>query len=168
MKKHLILIVPALLISLFIYLFYRTEKTLINELFAFFISKNSYSDMRSWINLQFPLHKAIIFSLPEGLWVFCITLTSKHLYFKFAKREIDCAIIPLLFSIGLEFLQLFHITNGRFDLLDILISVFFWFTAYFIVDYQFSKENPFKSFSMRTIAFLTSYAIVYLAHVFPS
>lgn len=131
-------------------------------------SQPTYGFLKGWAASEIPLNDYVIFSLPEGLWVFCITITSKDLYIRFAKKEIDCALLPLVFSIGLELLQLFHITNGRFDLLDVLISIFFWFIAYFMVDYKFSKENPFKAFNVRSFVFISSYAIVYLAHVFQS
>ncbi|TKC04581.1 hypothetical protein FA048_19150 [Pedobacter polaris] len=165
MKKHYLYILPALLISLFIYLFYRTEKTVVNDLLINLISKENYIFLKQFITQKIPLNEYIIFSLPEGLWVFCITLTSNDIYFIFKDKEIDLAFLPLLFSVGLELLQLFHITNGWFDLLDVLISLFFWFVAYFVIDYKFSKQDFFKSFNNRSIAFLVSYAIVYLAHV---
>lgn len=165
MKKHLVYIIPALLISLFIYLFYRTEKTVINDMFIGLFSKETYHSLKIFFNQKIPLNEYIRFSLPEGLWVFCITLTSKDIYFSYKGREIDFAALPLIFSIGLELCQLFKFTNGRFDFFDILVSIFFWFVAYFIIDHKFIKQNFFKSFNNRSIAFIVNYAIVYLAHV---
>ena len=166
MRKHLVYILPSLLISLFIYLFYRTEKTVVNDLFINIISRENYILLKHFVLQKIPLNEYIIFSLPEGLWVFCITLTSKDIYLTYKGKEIDFAFLPLVFSIGLELLQLLNFTNGRFDPFDILISIFFWFIAYFIIDHKFSKQDIFKSFNNRSIAFLLSYAIVYLAHVF--
>jgi len=114
-KKIYVLIILFLLFSLFIYLFYRTEKTVINELFVSIISFDKYVELRNSIANNLPLNEHIIYSLPEGLWVFCITLTSKFLFLKIRHREIGCVFIPLIFSIVLEFFQLLNLTNGRFD-----------------------------------------------------
>jgi len=128
-KKNYVLIILLLLFSLFIYLFYRTEKTVINELFVSIISFDKYVELRNSIANTLPLNEHIIYSLPEGLWVFCITLTSKFLFLKIGHREIGCVFIPLIFSIALEFFQLLNLTNGRFDL-------GYWHINFFLVSCQ--------------------------------
>jgi hypothetical protein len=164
-KKEYILISVSLLVSLFIYLFFRTERTVVNEIFLAFISPESYDELKNWINVNLPLHEHIIYSLPEGLWVFCITLTSKHLFIQTGKYKLDCVFIPLVFSIGLEFFQLFHISNGRFDVWDIAASVFCWTIARYGVKYQPVKQDLFHLVTIRTVICVCSYSIVYLAHV---
>ncbi len=165
MKKNYVLIILFLLFSLFIYLFYRTEKTVINELFVSIISFDKYVELRNSIANTLPLNKHIIYSLPEGLWVFCITLTSKFLFLKIGHREIGCVFIPLIFSIVLEFFQLLNLTNGRFDFWDIGISSSFWFLANYFILYRSVEQNILKPISIRSIVCFSSYAIVYLAHV---
>jgi hypothetical protein len=164
-KKNYVLIILFLLFSLFIYLFYRTEKTVINELFVSIISFDKYVELRNSIANTLPLNKHIIYSLPEGLWVFCITLTSKFLFLKIGHREIGCVFIPLIFSIVLEFFQLLNLTNGRFDFWDIGISSSFWFLANYFILYRSVEQNILKPISIRSIVCFSSYAIVYLAHV---
>ncbi len=165
MKKNYVLIILFLLFSLFIYLFYRTEKTVINELFVSIISFDKYVELRNSIANTLPLNEHIIYSLPEGLWVFCITLTSKFLFLKIGHREIGCVFIPLIFSIVLEFFQLLNLTNGRFDFWDIGISISFWFLANYFILYKSVEQNILKPISIRSIVCFSSYAIVYLAHV---
>ncbi len=165
MKKNYVLIILFLLFSLFIYLFYRTEKTVINELFVSIISFDKYVELRNSIANTLPLNEHIIYSLPEGLWVFCITLTSKFLFLKIGHREIGCVFIPLIFSIVLEFFQLLNLTNGRFDFWDIGISISFWFLANYFILYKSVEQNILKPISIRSIICFSSYAIVYLAHV---
>ena len=165
MKKNCVLIILFLLFSLFIYLFYRTEKTVINELFVSIISLDKYVELRNSIANTLPLNEHIIYSLPEGLWVFCITLTSKFLFLKIGHREIGCVFIPLIFSIGLEFFQLLNLTNGRFDFWDIGISISFWFLANYFILYKSVEQNILKPIGIRSIVCFSSYAIVYLAHV---
>ena len=138
-----------------------------NQLFIQLSSLKTYEDIKYSITSSLPLNKYVIYSLPEGLWVFCITLTSKGFYMKLFNRQIDCALIPPIFAVGLELFQLFHITNGRFDILDIVVSLFFWFLALKITRTKASLENVFNAFNFNSMVCLLSYCIVYLAHVNP-
>jgi hypothetical protein len=164
-KKNYFLIVLFLLISLFIYLFYRTEKTVANQIFISLISFDKFVELRKAITNTLSLNERIIYSLPEGLWVFCITLTSKYLFLKVGNREINLLFLPLIFSIGLELFQLLHFTNGRFDFWDIAFSVLFWAIANFLIPLKNTKQNILHPFTTRSFIFLFSYLIVYLAHV---
>lgn len=155
----------ALFICLFIYLFYRTEKTVVNRLFISISSYNTYVALKNSVVQQLPLPKTIINSLPEGLWVFCISLTSKNLFLKWHKYKVDLLLAPLLFSLGLEFLQLMHITNGRFDYWDIGISILFWIVGSFIIQQNKVHQNIVAPFNHRSLVCVLSYLIVYLAHV---
>ena len=164
-KKNYYLIVLSLLISLFIYLFYRTEKTVVNEIFISIISFDKFVEFRKTITNIVSLNEHIIYSLPEGLWVFCITLTSKPLFLKIGNREINLLFIPLTFSIGLELFQLLHLTNGRFDIWDIGFSVLFWSLANYLTTHKDTKQNILNPFTTKSFICLLSYLIVYLAHV---
>jgi hypothetical protein len=155
----------SLLISLFIYLFFRTEKTVVNDMLISLVSPVRYAGLKNWITSNLPLNDHIIYSLPEGLWVFCITLTSKHLFIKLGHHQLNCVFIPLILSIGLEFFQLFHFSNGRFDVWDIAASVVCWAVANYLVTYQPVKQNLFSVVSARSIICIWSYSIVYLARV---
>lgn len=165
MKKHYLLIIPALLFSLFIYLFYRTTKTVVTKTFISIVSANHYWVARTHITQAVPLNDHIIYSLPEALWVFCITLTSKHLFVKINKRAFNLIFAPLLFAIGLELFQLLHLTNGRFDFWDIGLSVLFWGIANYGIKHTGARQNMLSPFNSRSIICLWSYLIVYLAHV---
>jgi hypothetical protein len=164
-RKQYFFIILCLLISLFIYLFYRTEKTIINEIFIAIISFDSFIELRSSIKNVIHLNEHIIYSLPEGLWVFCITLTSKHLFLKVDNRKINLVYFPLIFSIGLELFQLLHLTNGRFDFWDIAFSLVFWVIAYYLSPYKSTRQNILNPFNFRSFICVISYLIVYLAHV---
>ena len=165
MKKNYYFIILSLLISLFIYLFYRTEKTVITEIFISVISIDNYVVLRKLMTGTIPLTDHVIYSLPEGLWVFCITLTSKNLFLRIANHEINCVFIPLIFSIGLELFQLLHLTNGRFDFWDINMSVFFWCVANYFISNTPEKQNLLQPINVKSSLCFMSYAIVYLAHV---
>jgi len=165
LKKHYWYIFFALIVSLFIYVFYRTDKTLVNQMIIQLISFKTYESLKLTITENLPLNRYIIYSLPEGLWIFCVTLTSKEFYFEFYKKRFNCVFIPLIFAVGLELLQLFHLTNGYFDLLDIGISLLFWLIAAKIIDTKQHFKNFFQSVNYNRVVCILSYVIVYLAHV---
>jgi len=165
MNKKYFLIIFTLLISLFIYLFYRTEKTIVTELLINLISFDSFKELQTSIRHLLPLNKYIIYSLPEGLWVFCITLTSKFLFIKISDKKINLVYIPLVFVVVLEIFQLIHLTNGRFDFWDIGFSVVFWLLANYVFSFKENKQNIFKPFNLNSSICIASYLIVYLAHV---
>lgn len=165
MKKQYTLTGVSLLICLFIYVFYRTERTLVNELYIRLSSLDDYTKLKAYIVGRLPLHPVIIYSLPEGLWMFCITLTSKHYYIAWKKWRLDCVYIPLLFCFSLEMLQLIHLTNGRFDLTDIYLFTVFWFLGRSVLSQPTEKQNIIGKFNMKMMVCVACYGIVYLAHV---
>lgn len=165
MKKNYAYIFLSLLISLFIYLFYRTQKTVVNEIGISLLSADKYHTLKQKVSGIMPLNKYIIYSLPEGLWVFCITLTSKFLFIRLGKREIDLVFVPPVFSICLEVMQLFHFTNGTFDFWDIGVSFLFWAIAKYWVKNVQARQNILQPYTVRSVVCICSYGIVYLAHV---
>ena len=165
MKKNYLLVALALLFSLFIYLFYRTERTVITQLFISLVSFDKYAEMRRSITATLTFHEFIIYSLPEGLWVFCITLTSLSLFVKVGNRKISLFFAPLLAASGFELLQLLRLTKGRFDVLDIAVSIFCWAIAAYLIKPKPEPQNLFQPFTKRSFVCIVSYLIVYLAHV---
>jgi hypothetical protein len=165
MKKRYILIGLSLFISLFIYLFYRTERTIVNEIVIGLISKATYTSLKATIAHSLPLNDVMIYSLPGGLWIFCITLTSKPYYIDLNRWRIDCVYIPLIFCCSLEMLQLIHLTNGRFDFMDIVFFVSFWLLGRSDSSGCIEKRHILTTLNSETILCLVSYSIVYLAHV---
>src|SRR5690349_19985466 len=113
MKKHYSFITASLLLSLASNLIYRTDKTVVNAVAIRTISFDNYVSLRQAINRYFPLNNFVIYSLPEGLWAFSITLTSKPYFIQQKNRRIDCRFAPLVCCIGLEIAQLLHVTKGR-------------------------------------------------------
>jgi hypothetical protein len=151
--------------ALGIYLFYRTEKTVINEIFIAIFSYDTFTELRAGITTALPLDEHIIYSLPEGLWVFCITLTSKFLFVKTGRYNIQLFYLPLIFSIGLECFQLLHLTNGRFDFWDIGVSILCWIIAGYLIPSANPRQNILYPFNGRSAICMISYLVVYLAHV---
>jgi hypothetical protein len=165
MRKKYSLFILCLMLSLFIYLFYRTEKTVINEIAIALISLEQFVALRNCIVKILPLNEHIIYSLPEGLWVFCIAITSTGLYFSLCKIKVSLLFAPIVFSLGLELLQLLHITNGRFDFWDIGLSIFAWIIANYYITNNIKKQNILNPFNYSSGLCIISYLIVFLAHV---
>jgi hypothetical protein len=153
------------LISLFIYVFYRTEKTLVNQVIIALFSYRGYTDLKINVTSVLPLKDCIIYSLPEGLWVFCITVMSGPFLLKIRRYRWNLVTAPLLISLLMELFQLLHFTNGRFDWMDIIFASGFWLLGYFLTRTN-CKVSLFQSFDAKTICCIFCYSIVYLAHVF--
>jgi hypothetical protein len=155
----------ALLLSLFIYVFYRSEKTLVNELIILLLSFDTYIALKTTITETIPLNKITIFSLPGGLWIFCVTILSQDFYMKIRDRKIRVAFIPIVFAVGLEFCQFIHVTNGRFDLWDLAFYFTFWVIAYYLFPSENSQQNITSPFTLHGFICLACFLSVYLAHV---
>lgn len=165
LRKKTIFISVSLLASLLIYLFYRTERTVVNSIAIRLISHETFTDLRRHVANTLPLNNIIVYSLPEGLWIFCITLTSKSHYLVLYNRRIDCLYLPILFCVTLEIFQLVHITNGRFDFMDIAVSIIFWLLGSYTLRDGQCKQNIIARPNVKSIVCWSSYCIVYLAHV---
>lgn len=164
MNKKYTLICISLLVSLFIYLFYRTDRTVVNQILIQIISFKTYTLLKSNIVKFVPLNSIVIYSLPEGLWIFCITLTSKPYYIRLYQLRIYCLFIPIVSCVLLEILQLLHFANGRFDFMDIGVSFVFWILGVFLCKAS-EKQDIIEKSGLKMIICLASYSIVYLAHV---
>jgi hypothetical protein len=164
-KKYIPLLAVSLFFCLFIYVFYRTEKTLINQFVITLFSHERYTVLKTSVTSILPLRDWLIYSLPEGLWVFCITLTSSFFYLEVQNRKWSLTFVPILLAIIMELFQLLHFTNGRFDLMDINFAAGFWLLALFCTGTNSFKEPFFQTFNTKAICCMMSYSIVYLAHV---
>jgi hypothetical protein len=163
--KRLFSIAAALSISLFIYVFYRSEKTVVNELLILILSYDTYTAIKSSVIHAMPLNKTLIFSLPGGLWIFCATNLSQDFYVKIRNHTIQVFLVPILFVIGLEFCQLIHFVHGTFDRWDIAFYLAFWLLAYYSFHPRCAQQNLWAPFTLRGFLCLACIFSVYLAHV---
>lgn len=164
MKRYCTIISLALFTSLFIYLVYRTQHTVVNIMLNT-LSHGTAIETILYIRSNFPLPDFIVYSLPEALWVFAATLVSKHLYLKYGKGIIHLAWAPLCYAILLELLQLLHWMPGSFDWLDILLSSGFTIIAIAFIKCPLPIQYLLQKFNYRTFFFIYIYAIVFLSHV---
>jgi hypothetical protein len=165
LKKYIPLLAVSLVICLFVYVFYRTEKTLVNQLVIALFSQDRYTSVKGSITSALPLQEHLIYSLPEGLWVFCITLTSSFFYLEVRQRKWSLVIVPLGVAYIMELCQLWRLTNGRYDWMDIGFATGFWALALVCTRTNVYKEPLFRPITPKAICCMGSYSIVYLAHV---
>ena len=155
----------SLLFSLFVYLFYRSEQTVVNELFQFIFTGDVYFSLKASISEKLALPTFLVFSLPEGLWVLAVTIASKNIYVGKQKYLVHLAILPIFFAITLEFFQLANIANGTFDWLDIARAICFWTLGYFMLPSPSNVQRLFLKMNVNSVICLASYMVVYLSHV---
>ncbi|KYP15338.1 hypothetical protein [Flavihumibacter sp. CACIAM 22H1] len=165
MKSYRGAIGVSLAISLYIYVIYRTDKTLVNQLIIALVSWEKYAALKAEIRALFPLADWIIYSLPEGLWIFCITLSSHYFFLEIKGSRLNLSLLPILLAVTMELFQLVHLSNGRFDWMDLLISFTFWLFALFVTRMNLEKQALFRTWNQASYTCIFSYAIVYLAHV---
>jgi len=162
MSKYKISIIVPLIISLFIYTFYRAEETNVNLLLKY-VFHPDFESIRVYVREAIPLHTVVIYNLPEGLWIFSITLLSSNLFLRIKHRKIYLIYFPIVFVLLLEVLQLLKITDGTFDLLDIGMSSAFWLLAFAYCSTYGSSLRELKNNRARFILFIIVFSLVYLS-----
>lgn len=166
MIKSLSLRISPLLISLLIYVFYRSELTLINQVIGLFLPIVELLKYQQEIQTALPLPNWVIYSLPEGLWVLFVTLISKEFYFTRQSKNYSLVFFPILLTICIEVFQYFHFTDGTFDWLDLGVALFFWGLACFLLPPRFNPLQLQKAYNFRGLILISSYMIVILSDVF--
>jgi hypothetical protein len=165
MKQYRYAIGLSLLLSLYIYVIYRTDKTLVNQLIIALISWEKYSAMKSELQTVLPLAEWIVYSLPEGLWIFCITISSTYFFLEVKGQQFNLTAAPILIAAVMEIFQLLQLSNGRFDWMDLILSFLFWLIAILLTRMDTKKEALFRTWNQANFGCAFSYSIVYLAHV---
>ncbi len=106
-----------------IYFLYRDNTIIFNQILSTFHIDNLLN--KKDLAPHFPLPNWAIYSLPGGIWVFVLTtlLNQHRIWVQKARLPLD--YLPITYGIILEFFQFFHITNGTFDIVDILFVLGF-------------------------------------------
>lgn len=138
---------------------------MITELFIVLISAEEYLELKMNIKKMIPLNNFIIFSLPGGLWMFSSTLLFKDFYIEIKKLKIELLFVPLIFCVFLELFQLTNITNGRFDIFDIITYLLFGVISIYLFQSKNNKKELLTPFTINSFISIVCFLIVYLAHV---
>ena len=165
MRIKYFIIALALLLSLFVYLFFRTEQTIVNYLFIKIWGGEPFYQSRAWVTARVNLSNFQMYSMPEALWILAITLLSKRYMIQLGNRHISLWYLPLILAFGFEFFQWMHWSNGSADLNDLLGAGLFWALGMTVFPEKEPKISLFQSFNIHALLCTGAYAVVYLAHV---
>jgi len=151
----------CLLISLWIYVFYRIEQTLINRMIIAITSPLFFKEARQLMQDALKLPNFIIYSLPEGLWVFAVTIISENLTIRFKKIQISIIYMPLVVAYFIELIQYLSWSKGTFDWLDVMVIMSFWTLGYIYV----KNNDTSKTIKPKLIYVLLTYIMIVLSYV---
>lgn len=165
MPKRLILTCSPLLVSLFIYLGFRTDKTIVNQLFIYLFSVDMFHQIQFYLQSWIPLSGSFIYSLPEALWLFSVVLVAKNFHFNVLGKKIPSALVPLIYALVLEIMQGVHLTKGRFDWMDIEFALIAFAVAMTFKNSPSRSVHLFHSGSRPIILFVGSFILVVLSVV---
>ncbi len=149
-----------MLLGLFIYLFYRPDSTIVNHLFSLVFTQQQWQDFSLFFANKIPISALGIYSLPAGLWVLSATIITFGKSINIGRKSIDLSWIPLCYALGLELFQALHITDGTFDIKDIIVTLVFWLTG---MIYLRQIPEQIKSISISPTIIIASYLILFLA-----
>ncbi|MNU12783.1 hypothetical protein D3C71_08140 [compost metagenome] len=137
--RILALFIPVILGG-FIYLIFRTEKLIMFSWFEYLNLSGKVNVIQNFRNI-FSFPDWFIYSFPDGLWVFSYTAISLEIWKNSINSQNICWILSIpIVAVFSEFLQLFKIIPGTFDLLDVI----FYFLG-IIIPYYISTIIIFKS-----------------------
>lgn len=151
-----------LLFCAVICIFYRTANN--HAHFAFdFLTLGNLDSLKSAIQSVAPLNDLLIYSIPEGLWVFSLTLLGSRIFVKIANKKIHFTHLAIIFALGLEACQFLHLTNGTFDVLDIIASLFFWTLALLLLREHRAASKEKSFLDIRMYLFIIAFCSVYFS-----
>ena len=132
-KQQAILAILSLFCGGLIYLCFRSSSLLMFKLIEFLHLGVIVIFLRKAFLLSSFMPKWVIYSLPDGLWMFsCTSLILNVWNNRLNKQSMVWIISMPAIAILSEFLQLFHLIRGTFDILDIA-SYLIGFTAAFFI-----------------------------------
>ena len=146
-----------LVIALMIYILFRSDSTLVNQLFVVVFSTETLDSIRA-VNLgKIGIQPFIIYSFPNALWIFSTTILSFNQSIRVMKCAIPLYTFPIIYCLLLELFQMLNFTNGTFDVIDVVASLVFWALAIAcmkIVDWQSIRASWMKGMVFFSYAIL--------------
>jgi hypothetical protein len=159
---HRLFVSVVLLPSLFIYLFYRTDKVVVNTICIAVFSRPRYEAVKFAIQQALPLSDWVIYNLPGMLWVSAATLVSRYFFIRFRHYTLSCGYIPMIYAISLEGLQRLHLTRGCFDWFDV-VGTFLGAFIVFLWPMDTKPQPLFSRFDRGSACFVLMYALLLLS-----
>lgn len=106
----------ALLPALFLYMFYRSERTVINIIAVSISPSDWFESARVWVQTTLPISEIVVGFLPGSLWVYAATAALRHV----SVSSLPLWPTPLMVAAFFEAQQALGLTYGVFDSLDIV------------------------------------------------
>lgn len=131
----LIFVIIPMLLGGMVYITFRSDSLLMFRWFDFLGLTSLVKDMRDLFGfLIYYLPDWVIFSFPDGVWVFSLTAFMAGIWRNGPKssRLIWCSIGPLI-GIGGEVAQYFSFIKGTFDIDDLAINLIASVSAFYLV-----------------------------------
>lgn len=161
------IIIPLFLAAI-IYLLFRPNETLVFQIFEVLNLDVLVLNCRVLVR-GVELPNWFVFSLPGGLWLLSFQNAISYLNGWQKKTTFLLILFASLFGIGLEVLQWFEITDGRFDFIDIAFyfgaTLLSLFNYYLIINkwelYVPEKKSP----NLVKGVFFMFIVIIYLADI---
>ena len=125
-----------------IYLLFRSEKLLMFDWIRFLGFKQSIDFLRNDFSiLKSFIPNWVLFSLPDGLWVYSFSSAIIIIWNDNRKVLILLLSIPLIFGPAVELLQFLKLFKGTFDIKDLVITI-----VAFILSLNFNlKTNQYEN-----------------------
>jgi hypothetical protein len=90
-----------------------------------------------WGEVKHGLPPWVIYSLPDALWTYALTISICLIWEgREGRSALAWTCLPLVVSVGSEFLQLAGCIPGTFDYRDVYISAGSWFAAVAVMRYR--------------------------------
>lgn len=135
-NRHLLchVFIPIIIGGL-IYTLLRVNTLLVFRVYEVLQLDGFIKDLRQ-VTMQWEIPDFVKFSLPDGLWVYAFTYFIVSLWKhdeSNGKEKYIFMLLPLLFGIGGELIQIFNNRIGTFDLQDVFISLIAYLVGYIAV-----------------------------------
>jgi hypothetical protein len=113
-----------------IYTLFRSETIKLFSWYKYFGLNNIISNLRVRVSEYiFYIPKWVIFSLPDGLWVYSFTSALILFWNNEQSKLIIWLSIPFVMGIIIEILQGFNFFPGTFDLIDLMLSLIAFYSS---------------------------------------
>ncbi len=123
-RSILLNVILPLFIGGFIYLLFRSERLILFDWIRFLGFKESLDFLRDHFSIvRSFMPNWVLFSLPDGLWVYSFTSAIIIIWNDDRKILIMLLSISLIFGPAVELLQFFKLFKGTFDSMDLAITI---------------------------------------------
>lgn len=141
-RTLLLHVMLPLLIGGLIYLLFRNERLIMFDWIRFLGFKESLDLLRNDFSiLKSFIPNWVLFSLPDGLWVYSFSSAIIIIWNDNRKVLILLLTIPLIFGPAVELLQFLKLFKGTFDIKDLIITI-----VAFILSLNFNlKTNQYEN-----------------------